>query len=126
MYRRQIPTPTTVRPYVAQITVELNSVFRAEDETLLHWDVEVYTERMDIKFGSQDNIDDYPAGVMHILGAIGHPEALVTDDSEVRDFGCFTDESEKPMLDALEVLLGRRPASTERIWDLAREFERHL
>jgi hypothetical protein len=81
---------------------------------------------MDIKFGSQGNIDDHPAGVMHVLGAIGHPEALVTDDSEVRDFGCFTDESEKPMLDALEALLGRRPRSNERIWALAQEYERKL
>lgn len=79
-----------------------------------------------IELAEQTEVKDAFVGVMHITEALGHPGALVTDLSEVRDFGCFTDESEVPLLDALEKLLGRRPKCTERIYELAREYEDKL
>lgn len=65
----------------------------------------------------QENVDVYEAEVNRILAAIGHPEALVTDLSQVFDFG----EDEEAAAD-LEQLMGRAVDAGEHLWKLAAEL----
>ena len=65
----------------------------------------------------QDQVDLYEAEVNRILHALGHQEALVTDLSQVFDFG----DDEETAAD-LAQLLGRPVKATEHIWKLAAEL----
>ncbi len=65
----------------------------------------------------QENVDVYEAEVNRILAAIGHPEALVTDLSQVFDFG----EDEEAAAD-LDKLMGRAVDAGEHLWKLAAEL----
>lgn len=61
----------------------------------------------------QDKIDQYPEGVAVILNILGHPEALVTDYSQIGDFD--PDESALSLLDA-------KPGDF--LWELAERIEK--
>ncbi len=65
----------------------------------------------------KDMVDVYEAEVNRILAAIGHPEALVTDLSQVFDFG----EDEEAAAD-LDKLMGRAVDAGEHLWKLAAEL----
>lgn len=65
----------------------------------------------------QEKVDVYEAEVNRILAALGHPEALVTDLSQVFDFG----EDEEAAAD-LEELMGRAVDAGEHLWKLAAEL----
>ncbi len=54
---------------------------------------------MQIVIADQEMVDVYEAEVNRILAALGHPEALVTDLSQVFDFG--EDEEAAADLDKL-------------------------
>ncbi|MBX9950587.1 MAG: hypothetical protein K2Y39_15570 [Candidatus Obscuribacterales bacterium] len=65
----------------------------------------------------QEKVDIYEAEVNRILAALGHPEALVTDLSQVFDFG----DDEEAAVDLAE-LMGRPVEPREHIWKLAQEL----
>lgn len=69
----------------------------------------------------QDELDKYQVGLTHVLEAVGHPEAFVTDLAQVLDFLIF--ESEEQVLFNLSDLLGRDVLPYEFIWMLAKEVE---
>lgn len=72
---------------------------------------------MKIVIADQEMVDVYEAAVNRILAALGHPEALVTDLSQVFDFG----EDEEAEAD-LAALMGRPVDAGEHIWKLAEEL----
>lgn len=72
---------------------------------------------MQIVIADQEMVDIYEAEVNRILAALGHPEALVTDLSQVFDFG----EDEEAEAD-LEHLMGRPVDACEHLWKLAAEL----
>ena len=50
--------------------------------------------KVKIKLASQDEVSQLELYVSKVLKALGHPEALVTDESYVSDFLCVSDEEE--------------------------------
>lgn len=77
---------------------------------------------------TQDNSKEYPAGEAAVLKMLKHPEALVTDLSQVFDFAYFYNEQDEMMddpviLNALAKEFGRTVDSEEFIWKLAKEYE---
>ncbi len=72
---------------------------------------------MQIVIADQDMVDVYETEVNRILAALGHPEALVTDLSQVFDFG----EDEEAAAD-LDKLMGRAVGAGEHLWKLAAEL----
>lgn len=72
---------------------------------------------MTIVIADQEMVDIYEAEVNRILAALGHPEALVTDLSQVFDFG----DDEEAAAD-LNELMGRAVGLGEHIWKLAAEL----
>ena len=72
---------------------------------------------MQIVIADQEMVDVYEAEVNRILAALGHPEALVTDLSQVFDFG----EDEEAAAD-LDKLMGRAVNAGEHLWKLAAEL----
>jgi len=72
---------------------------------------------MQIVIADQEKVDIYEAEVNRILAALGHPEALVTDLSQVFDFG----EDEQAAAD-LDRLMGRAVDAGEHLWKLAAEL----
>ncbi len=72
---------------------------------------------MQIVIADQEMVDVYEAEVNRILAALGHPEALVTDLSQVFDFG----EDEEGAAD-LDKLMGRAVTAGEHLWKLAAEL----
>ena len=82
----------------------------------------------------QDATEQFEPQVERIVAAMGHPEALVTDESQVFDFfPCicvgFDDEElaraheeEARQVAQLRALLGRDVTGRERIWELGREL----
>ena len=78
----------------------------------------------------QDAIDSFPVGTQAILNAVGHPDALVTDLSQVWDF-CSHDPDhpdeqvrEQAMFAELTALAGRPVDRNDYLWELARDIER--
>ena len=62
--------------------------------------------------------------VMKVLEALGHPEALVTDESEVYDFMLGMDEKkEKKWLSALGKRLGVEVQGNDYIWEVAKKIQ---
>ena len=47
-----------------------------------------------IELASQDEVSQLEPYIDKVLEALGHPEALVTDESYVSDFLCIVDEKE--------------------------------
>ena len=72
---------------------------------------------MRIVIADQEKVDIYEAEVNRILAALGHPEALVTDLSQVFDFG----DDEEAAVDLAE-LMGHPVEPREHIWKLAQEL----
>lgn len=72
---------------------------------------------MKIVIGDQEMVDVYEAETNRILAALGHPEALVTDLSQVFDFG-DDDESAEDLAE----LMGRPVKPSEHIWKMAEEL----
>ena len=72
---------------------------------------------MKIVIADQEQVDIYETEVNRILAALGHPEALVTDLSQVFDFG----DDEEAAADLAE-LMGRPVNAAEHIWKLAAEL----
>lgn len=73
---------------------------------------------MKIVIVEQDKVDLYETQVNRLLAALGHPEALVTDLSQVFDF----DPDEEAEADLSE-LMGRTVRPVEYLWQLAQELE---
>jgi hypothetical protein len=59
-----------------------------------------------------------------ILDALGHPEALVTDESRLRDFPLREDD-EDPSLTELRIDLGVRVRRDDRLVDIAHRMRAH-
>lgn len=82
-----------------------------------------------IIIAEQDAIDSFPNGVARILDVLGHPEALVTDLSQVFDFlSHFGDEADNQrenaeMLAKLSELAGREVRKNSYLWEIARDIE---
>lgn len=83
------------------------------------------------ELADQEGCDTFEKEVMHILRALGHPEALVTDESQVGDFcihifGAEADpeivELNQKILAAVGVLMGRSVHESELVWEMAREL----
>lgn len=72
---------------------------------------------MKIVIADQEKVDVYETEVNRILAALGHPEALVTDLSQVFDFG-----DDEEAADDLAELMGRSVNAGEHIWKLAQEL----
>lgn len=72
---------------------------------------------MKIVIVEQDKIDAYEDQVNRLLAALGHPEALVTDLSQVFDFS--PDEEAEADLASL---MGRSVDCGEYLWKLAEEL----
>jgi hypothetical protein len=72
---------------------------------------------MKIVIVEQDKVDLYETQVNRLLAALGHPEALVTDLSQVFDF----DPDEEAEADLSE-LMGRTVRPVEYLWQLAQEL----
>jgi uncharacterized protein YoaH (UPF0181 family) len=72
---------------------------------------------MKIVIADQEKVDVYETEVNRILAALGHPEALVTDLSQVFDFG-----DDEEAADDLAELMGRSVNAGEYIWKLAQEL----
>lgn len=79
----------------------------------------------------QDAIDTFPSEVARILSAVGHPEALVTDESQVWDFTIHVEGAEndpdivahnRKISDGLDELMGRTVAGREYLWLMAQEL----
>jgi len=47
-----------------------------------------------IELAPQDEVDQLEPYIYKVLEALGHPEALVTDESYISDFLCIVDEKE--------------------------------
>lgn len=89
---------------------------------------------MKITFAEQDIIDTFPKEVNQLLTELGHPEALVTDESQIRDFlPCIFSgmdkedklsalDEEKNILKKIETLIQRPVQTNEFIGNLAREL----
>lgn len=73
-----------------------------------------------------DKIDEYPDEVMKLLHAIGHPEALVTDLSQLSDFimsfAYPEDGGDSEAIEALGMLMSRRVEGHEYLHELAKEL----
>lgn len=72
---------------------------------------------MKIVIADQEKVDVYETEVNRILAALGHPEALVTDLSQVFDFG-----DDEEAADDLAELMERSVNAGEHIWKLAQEL----
>lgn len=72
---------------------------------------------MKIVIVEQDMVDAYEDQVNQLLAALGHPEALVTDLSQVFDFS--PDEEAEADLTAV---MGRPVDGGEYLWKLAQEL----
>ena len=82
----------------------------------------------------KDMVDEFECEVDDILNALGHPEALVTDESEIRDFliaDMFLKDmshedrndifkKEREMMEYVEKLVGREVEPNDNIAELAR------
>lgn len=89
---------------------------------------------MDIRIAEQDAIDQFEPQVQRLLAALGHPEALVTDLSQVSDFLPWTcaefdaqdlaeaREEESRQLSALGDVMGRTVEACEYLWQMGREL----
>lgn len=86
------------------------------------------TDEIRIEIADQDKVDFFEKQIDIVLKALGHPEALVTDESMVTDFmshfGSFQDASNLPKMQALEFLMGRTVKYNEYIWQLANELSK--
>lgn len=78
---------------------------------------------MKIFIEKQDMVDDYELEIDRILNELGHPEALVTDESRLSDFyiGRETDE-EKEVLEKLSEEAARPVTIFCRLWEIARDM----
>lgn len=89
---------------------------------------------MNILIVDQDAIEQFEPQVHQILGALEHPEALVTDLSQVYDFLPWTcaefsaeemaqaQQEESRLLTALAQVMGRAVKPDEYLWKLGREL----
>lgn len=85
---------------------------------------------MNVKIASQDAVDTFEKEVTQVLNAIGHPEAMVTDQSQVYDFMMFMEGVSDPQIDELNEavisgvteLMGRPVTGNEYIWKLGQEL----
>ncbi len=83
----------------------------------------------------QTRVNSFPLGIAKVLAALGHPEAAVTDESEVWDFLPFCGKNApgaeqlefkqlaQEKLDSISALMGREVTDSDRIADLAAELE---
>lgn len=77
---------------------------------------------------AQDQVEAFEAQVDQVLDLIGHPEALVTDESQVSDFFCVMDAGdeesrrEQAVLAALTERAGRPVCAHDRLWEIARDI----
>lgn len=55
---------------------------------------------------TQDKVEALQPYIDEILEAIGYPEALVTDESSVYDFGCFSDTLEHQLIQKIRGAFG--------------------
>jgi len=81
---------------------------------------------------SSDEIDSYPEEIQEILTAIGHPEAMVTDESMLWDFMCFFDKESdetkqynQSIETAVSKLVHRDVTDSETLLELAKSL-RHI
>jgi hypothetical protein len=82
----------------------------------------------------QDAVDQFDAQIQRVLLALGHDEALVTDESQVFDFLPWTcaemdekdraqaKDEERHILAQLEALLLRTVSGGEYLWALGRDL----
>lgn len=82
-----------------------------------------------IVLAPQDDVEAFPAEVQRILGVVGHPEALITDESSVADFMIFLEMKDpeiakhnQDIQEGMDELMGRPVDPDERLGNLAREL----
>lgn len=79
-----------------------------------------------ITLAEQDGVDTFEKEVSQLLGALGHPEAMVTDESQIRDFLVWGVPSDDPdnmeKLAAVSALMGRPVQRQDVLWELGREL----
>lgn len=68
-------------------------------------------QRKDIRFASQSEVNRHWDEVEQVLEAIGHPEALVTDESRIWDF--YGREADESALDELRSKLNESGISLD-------------
>lgn len=77
---------------------------------------------MEISFFDSDNVDLYQGEVDAILLVLGHPEAIVTDESALGDFIPYylDKESQDFELEAMAAYLKKPVRFSDKIWELAK------
>ena len=71
-----------------------------------------------IELADHDRVDSLREYVDRVLEALGHPEALVTDESQVRDF-----PSDESRLRQIAKKLGFAVDKKDHIWQLAERYK---
>lgn len=74
-----------------------------------------------IELASQSKIDQFQEYVDAVLEALGHPEALVTDESKIWDFYPFK-EGREDSLKKLSDKLGFQITTKDYIWEIAEQL----
>lgn len=82
----------------------------------------IYTKKtMTIQLAEHDEIDAFEKQVDQILSVLGHPEALVTDLSDIGDFMSFG-RAKPETMEVLAQLMGHEVSINDLLVTLAREL----
>lgn len=76
---------------------------------------------MGFELADRDKIEELQEYVDKILEAIGHPEALVTDESKIFDF-VFSEDDESSRLVTIALNLGVPVAKSDYLIDIAKRM----
>lgn len=85
------------------------------------------TRCKNIELASQSKVDKLGGFVDRVLKALGHSEALVTDESMVGDFLDVFDKTRAAFtLDRVSKKLGFKVRSSDYIWMVAKKIEKRV
>lgn len=83
-------------------------------------------EKPDIKMTQEEvSRPELKPYLERILTAIGHPEALITDESSIYDFGCFSDLMERQLIVDLRKHIGLTVGVHDTFWKIAERLRAH-
>lgn len=84
-------------------------------------------EQPHIEIGSQEQVDrpELTPYIDRILRAIEHPEALITDETSLYDFGNFSDITERKLVQQLRHNIGITVDVHEPFWKIAAKLRDH-
>lgn len=78
--------------------------------------------KMKIVCAPQDKVSDLEYWVNRILEVVGHPEALVTDESSLWDFFPFNEEADENKVRAIQNKLGVNVSLSDYLVDIAQRM----